>query len=70
MIYPIMIPQKTRYPGIIRDVTIAYVSAPRINSHLRKMIPTKIVAKKKNHFITSKNVYIATPTMQNKHNYS
>jgi len=65
-----MIPQKTRYPGIIIDFTIAYVSTHRINSPLRKMIPTRSVAKKKKPFITSKNVYIANPTRQNKRNYS
>lgn len=59
MMYPIITPQKTKYPGTIIDLTIAYVWVHRINSPLRKMIPTQIVAKKKKPFITSKNVYIA-----------
>lgn len=57
-IYPIIIPQNTRYPGISNCLAIKKYLVPNIISPLRKISPITMVAKKKNPFMTSKNICI------------
>ncbi len=57
-IYPIMIPANTRYPGKSICLAIRKYCVPKISSHLKNSSPMRIVTKKKNPFMTSKNICI------------
>ncbi len=56
--YPIIIPANTRYPGNSICLAMRKYCVPKIISHLKNNSPMRIVAKKKNPFMTSKNICI------------
>lgn len=59
-IYPIMIPANTKYPGNSICLAMRKYLIPNIISHLKKSSPMRMVAKKKNPFMTSKNICICS----------